>query len=224
MKKFILPILSVINTAATAIYISMCENEIIPVHYNVNGEADGFASKWFMLILPIALAVVSVVDMLYGMYVEKKDNKNSNSKYLSKVTTGLYFFMAVIFWVVTVICLNGTMLLSDSFFGLICIMMGVMMIYLGNFLGKLKKNSIIGVRTPATKKSDVVWRKTNRLGGLLGVIAGIGIIICGIFGLIFPEIASILLIVGLVAGIIFAGVVPTIYASVILAKEEKNKK
>ncbi len=222
MKKFFLPIISAINVAISAIYIAMCENEIVPVHFNVNGEADRFASKWFILIFPVALALTSVINTLYGIHIEKKAEKNTNSKYLLKATKTTFFVMLLLFWVITVICLNGTTVLNKNFFGLISIILGVMMIYLGNYLGKLKKNSIIGIRTSATKKSDVVWRKTNRLGGLLAVIAGIGIIICGIFGLIFPEIASILLIVGLVAVIIFAGVVPTIYASVILAKEEKK--
>ena len=224
MKKFILPILSVINTAATAVYISMCENEIVPIHFNTSGEADNFASKWFILIFPALLILVSVVDMIYGMYAEKKESEQSNGKYVGKVTSGLFVFMVALFWVLAVICLNGTMVLEQSFFGFISIMLGIFMIYLGNYLGKLKKNAVMGVRTPATQKSDVVWRKTNRLGGIFGVIAGVALIICGIFGLIFPEAASVILICGLVAAMVFVAVIPTIYSYVILAKEEKNKK
>ena len=224
MKKFILPIISVINTAATAVYISMCENEIVPIHFNANGEADNFASKWFILIFPALLILVSVVDMIYAMYAEKRESEKSNGKYVGKVTTGLFVLMIALFWVLAVICLNGTMVLSQSFFGFISMIMGVFMIYLGNYLGKLKKNTVMGIRTSATKKSDVVWRKTNRLGGILGVASGIGLVICGVFGLIFAEVASIILISGLVVAIAFAAVIPAIYSYVILAKEEKNNK
>lgn len=45
MKKFILLILSLINTAVTAAFIAVNPNEVLPSHFGVNGNADAYASK-----------------------------------------------------------------------------------------------------------------------------------------------------------------------------------
>ena len=42
---------------------------------------------------------------------------------------------------------------------------GLMFIVLGNYMGKVRKNFFIGIRTPWTLASDEVWNRTHRLGG-----------------------------------------------------------
>jgi uncharacterized membrane protein len=54
---------------------------------------------------------------------------------------------------------------------------GVLLMVLGNYLGKLRKNFFIGIRTPWTLTSDVVWERTHRLGGWLFMLAGLVMVI-----------------------------------------------
>jgi uncharacterized membrane protein len=44
---------------------------------------------------------------------------------------------------------------------------------IGNYLGKVQPNWFLGVRTPWTLASELVWRKTNRTAGWLFVLAGL---------------------------------------------------
>jgi immunity protein, SdpI family len=43
---------------------------------------------------------------------------------------------------------------------------------LGNYLGKLRRNRWIGIRTPWTLADDEVWLRTHRLGGAMFVAGG----------------------------------------------------
>lgn len=50
---------------------------------------------------------------------------------------------------------------------------GVLLMVLGNYMGKLRKNFFVGIRTPWTLASDAVWERTHRLGGWLFMLAGL---------------------------------------------------
>ena len=59
MKKYILLIISLINIAVTGVFIAFNPNEELPSHYNVNGIADAYSSKWMLLFIPSILVLFS---------------------------------------------------------------------------------------------------------------------------------------------------------------------
>jgi uncharacterized membrane protein len=63
----------------------------------------------------------------------------------------------------------------------LCVLVGLMIAMLGNWMGKLRRNFYIGIRTPWTLANEVVWEKTHRLGGKLFVAAGLISAITGLF-------------------------------------------
>lgn len=50
---------------------------------------------------------------------------------------------------------------------------GILFYYIGILMEHAEINWFIGIRTPWTLSSDMIWKKTNRLGGKLFRIAGI---------------------------------------------------
>jgi uncharacterized membrane protein len=74
------------------------------------------------------------------------------------------------------------------------------MIVLGNFLGKIRRNFWLGIRTPWTLSSDIVWERTHRLGGWLFVASGLLGLPCsfwpsvGILGLVTMIVVSCLIL------------------------------
>ncbi|OAG72282.1 Immunity protein SdpI [Gluconobacter japonicus] len=52
------------------------------------------------------------------------------------------------------------------------IMMGGFLIIVGNGLGKLRPNTLVGIRTPWTKASVRVWDRTHRASGPIFILAG----------------------------------------------------
>ena len=52
-------------------------------------------------------------------------------------------------------------------------LLSLMFIVIGNYLPKTEPNSVVGIRAPWINNNPDVWAKTNRLGGILFVAAGI---------------------------------------------------
>lgn len=54
---------------------------------------------------------------------------------------------------------------------------GLLLMFLGNYLGKVKPNWFVGIRTPWTLSSEDVWNKSNRFGGRVLVLFGLAVIV-----------------------------------------------
>ena len=83
------------------------------------------------------------------------------------------------------------------------IAVGALLMVIGNFMGKFRKNFFVGIRTPWTLTSDVVWERTHRLAGWLFVLAGLAWIVGGLAH-VSPTM--------LVAISFAAGFIPAIYS------------
>lgn len=53
---------------------------------------------------------------------------------------------------------------------------GVLLIAVGNYLGKARRNAVFGVRTPWTLADATVWDRTHRFTGLAMVLGGLALI------------------------------------------------
>lgn len=127
---------------------------------------------------------------------------------LFKIFTCVALFLTV-FNVSAICCFMGV----DLPYDLIIPILGLtFIIFMGNYLGKLRTNSTIGFITPWTLKDEVVWQKTHRFAARFWVIAGIAGIVSYI---IYPS----LIIYGVV--IISVIVVPFINSFLIYQKQNK---
>ena len=54
-----------------------------------------------------------------------------------------------------------------------CVGIGLLLIVTGNFLGKVRRNFFVGIRTPWTLANEEVWLRTHRLGGKTFVLGGV---------------------------------------------------
>ena len=72
---------------------------------------------------------------------------------------------------------------------------GVLFYCLGILLGNAKRNWFVGIRTPWTLSSDVVWDKTHKMGGKLFKAAGV----VAFLGVLVPAYALLLVIVPVIA-------------------------
>ncbi len=53
---------------------------------------------------------------------------------------------------------------------------GVLLIAVGNYLGKARRNAVFGIKTPWTLADDTVWDRTHRFTGLAMVLGGVVLI------------------------------------------------
>jgi uncharacterized membrane protein len=59
---------------------------------------------------------------------------------------------------------------------------GILLVVLGNFMGKVTRNFFVGIRTPWTLASEEVWLRTHRFGGRLFVLAGLVLFVSAVLG------------------------------------------
>jgi uncharacterized membrane protein len=223
MKKFILLILSVINAVASAVYIAMSPLDIVPSHYNIMGEADAYSSKWSAMLMPCVLVVLCVIYFARCIYQKNAKSEDYEENKEFKIVVAIFAFFIVLFWYFNIICVNGKTNISDSMSAVLNIAMGGLFMYLSNMFGKTKQNRMFGIRLSSTLNSKYVWKKTHRLGGYLGVIAGLIMVILGVISLAVKKASVYLLPASLFIFIVLAVIIPIIYSYVLYAKEKSSK-
>ena len=222
MKKFAFLILSLINAALTVVYVALSPLEIVPMHYNINGVADGYSSKWFVMFMPCILIVLGIIYLIYGFVAERYENLLKNQKYVGRIVLGLFLFFIILFWYLTIICISGATKMGNAFEYILAAAVGALMLFISNILPKIKQNSSLGIKTHATLSSETEWKKTHKLGGYLGVISGGIMVILAIVGMIFRLNGMAVLFGGLVLFLVVACIIPCIYASILYSKEKKS--
>lgn len=142
--------------------------EEIPTHFNLLGQADGYNHKVFAI---FGLPTLMLLMHWLLLFLMIKDPKSSNIS--SKIQVLIYWIIPFVSCL-SMISIFGESLGYSMMSGLLAqIFMGVVMIVIGNYLPKTRKNYIIGIRLPWTLENDENWRKTHRLAGKIWVLGGL---------------------------------------------------
>lgn len=222
MKKFLFLILSLINTAVTAIYIYLSPVETVPSHYGPNGQADAFSTKWMLMIFPCILIAFGVFYTIFCLVLKNKQSYIKNEKYVFRTVGAAFIFLLAEFWALFLASINWVLDLGSVLPVFFSIMLGALIVFISNMFGKIKQNSFLGIRTKATLSSENVWKKTHRLGGYIGAVGGLLMIILGIIEIFMNEIATVLFFGGFIVLVLIICGVPIIYAHILYSKEKKQ--
>ena len=205
-------ILIMIVLASTLIAIAFLP-DIVPMHFDIHGEADRWGSKYELLILPGVLALMwSICDKSIGFFLKNEKNKDdeklksdalNNEKVLGKTLTVTYAIMAAVnlgLIYFTFSKLDNSTLPQVDVIKILVMLVGLLMIGLGNLMPKTRINGALGFRLPWTCYNDNTWRKSNLFAGIVGMIVGLLLVVVGI---IFEGlIAAIIMLALMVASTI----------------------
>jgi uncharacterized membrane protein len=153
--------------------------EAMPSHWNLQGQPDRFVSKPFgPFVGPAVMAGVFLLFLALPAISPRGfrfDGFRHVWAILEASILGLMFLVHVL------VLLSGMGRPVDmtraSEAGV-----GLLLVILGNFMGKLTRNFFIGIRTPWTIASEEVWLRTHRLGGKLFVVAGLVLFFSSLLG------------------------------------------
>jgi len=150
----------------------------IPTHWGPSGEADAFGPRWHLFIIPLTtLGIYGLFHVIPKIAVYKLNIQ----KFL-----GYFYAFKLIFVLFMLVIYAGTIIQIHKPFNMSALMLpmvAVMFIGMGQIMPKMKRNFFIGIRTPWTLSSDVVWEKTHKLGGKLFQVMG-GLMLLTLF---FPK-------------------------------------
>lgn len=211
-KSEIFPILILMAGIALSLWSYPQLPAQVVTHWNLYGQADGWSSREFHTIFfPALLGGIYVLFFLMPMFDPKRDRYQEFSGIYLMMRNLIVLVMAVVFAAATFSNLGYPINIGGTVAGAI----GLMMIILGNYFGKLKRNWFVGIKTPWTLYSDNIWNKTHRLGGRLFMVWGFCMIIA-------PWLASKIAFFIIFGGTIIILFWITLY-SYLLYKEEKKK-
>lgn len=205
MKK-LMWVISIFSLVLTAIVLQFMPDSV-PMHYDLAGNIDRWGSKYENIIFPVIILLLSLHWHLFTAHYEKKAAKASVEKECAealsnaKVMKIVGVSMAAMFTVMQGFILYNAYMEANvnaartyvDIGKIFYILIGVMLIILGNYMPKTKKNHIAGVRVSWSMYNDATWMKSNRFGGVSIMIAGLSIIITTVF--VRSAIAVVLLLV-----------------------------
>lgn len=180
--------------------------ESVPTHWNLRGDPDGFTPKpWGPFVLPLVMAAMAVIFSAAPRVSPAGFRMESFAPAFRFVKSCALVFLLLIHVVALLAGIGVSVPMNRVAEG----GLGVLVIVVGNYMGKLSKNFFLGIRTPWTLSNDEVWRRTHRLGGKLFVAAGLVLL------------GSAVLNTGLVWPLCIAGmalVVPVVYSFIVFRR------
>lgn len=189
--------------------------DIIPVHWNMEGQVDGTGSKSTLFFL---WGVLVVSNIIIG-FAEKIDPKKESYQKFTKVFNIFRVIFAL--FMTGVLITNILLAIYPNMFNINNFMfpaMGVLFILMGNYMPKVKHNYTFGIKTPWTLADETVWNKTHRMAGPLWIVGGLLIVAIGLIN----NLGKILLPV-LIMDFAVMTFVPMIYSFVLFKKQKRSE-
>ena len=184
--------------------------DTMTTHWGMDGNADGFSGKAFAVFgQPLLLLALHLVCLLFTLFDKKQKEQNPKA-------------LRMIFWIIpaTSVLVNGIM--YRSAFGkefdltlFMPVLLGIMFIFLGNYLPKVKQNRTLGIKVTWALHNEENWNKTHRFGGKVWVVGGI-IALCSVF---LPFSAMLWVMICVVVTVV---ILPCIYSYCIYKQHQKE--
>jgi len=211
MTTRIANIISIAGFVALAAYTALMYSGLpdpMPTHWNAAGEANDYMSR------PAGTAVLAGVP-LFIFAIFKLIPVISPRGFRTESFTGVLNILmvaSVMFGcVISVAAIQAALGADFNISTVVMVSVGLLFIVMGNFLGKVRKNFFLGIRTPWTLASDEVWAKTHRLGGWCFVIAGV---LVALSAVLVPDMQWLVYI------IIGMALIPVVYSYIAYRKIE----
>ena len=143
--------------------------ERISVHWDFKGDVDRWGGKFEGLVaMPLIVVGIYLLMLVLPLFDPGRLNYRNFAKTYNVIRITIVVFMAAIYAVLLFNAFGHAFNVTTAVF----LMVGVLFIVLGNFLGKIRPNWFIGVRTPWTLSSKSSWDKTHRLASWLFILMG----------------------------------------------------
>lgn len=162
--------------------------EVMPVHFNINNEADGFASKKFALFgIPVLMTVLQIFCcVISDINGEKKGGKPK--------------FITIIKWLIPVLSVAISVIMIEIPLGStvdvgrsVILILGIFWMILGNYMPKMSYEDMKG-KMHFMPKDEKLYRKMMRLMGYTFVVFGFLLLV----SIAFEAVVSLGIIVTMV--------------------------
>ncbi|MBQ9988894.1 MAG: SdpI family protein [Clostridia bacterium] len=148
----------------------------MPVHWGADGVADGMGSKAFVVFVMPVIFLLLHFSCLVLTSLDKRQREQHPKA------------LGLMFYIVPMISLFTSAIMYRAVFGLplnvtflLPALSGLLFVYMGNYIPKVKQNSTLGIKLAWTLNNEENWNKTHRFAGKLWVAGGLAMIVGGAF-------------------------------------------
>lgn len=169
-KSEIITGLIVVTIFVLAISISPQLPDKMASHWNIQGQVDSYMAKpWSVFFPPTISFILWLLFLIIPRIDPKKEKVQKFRKYFDNFII-LFFLFLLFIYLLTIFWNLGYHFNMVRF---LTPAIGILFYYIGILVSQAQPNWSIGIRTPWTLSSGVVWQKTHRLGGILFRICGV---------------------------------------------------
>ncbi len=177
--------------------------EMVPAHWNLNGEVDRYADKGFgSFLFPLIILGTYLLFPLLPKIDPRKANYKDFEVAWEGLQTVLILFLSAFYFITLFITfrpdynhLMGSLMMSA---------IGLMFMLMGPLIKDVQPNFFVGFRAPWTLEDPVVWKKVHYLSSKLMIVSGFLFLLVGLI----PEYIFPLLILA----ILLLTIVPLVYS------------
>lgn len=156
-------------------WVRIPAGQLVPTRWGLSGQPDAYGSKAIpLLAMPLTAPFLAGLFALIALIEPRKMNLRKSMK----AYTAIWISTLIVLLAVHIFGVLGALGRKMDANTVMPVLIGLLFVVMGNYMGKIRSNYFIGVRGPWALSSDLSWNKSNRLGGklaiLLGVIAALG--------------------------------------------------
>lgn len=162
----------------------------VPIHWGGGGTADGFAAKPVGTALNVSLPLIAYLALRFFPLISPSGFRMTRSRRVVDILN------VTLVLVLTGIGATALLTAAGNFVQMRDIApfaIGVIFVVLGNYMGKLEPNWIIGIRTPWTLASEEVWYGTHRVCRWVFLLSGLVLMAAPLLPV--PPVATLLAVV-----------------------------
>lgn len=171
----------IVFTTACAIWaaVQIPEGAVVAVHWNIAGRPDGWAHRnvaiLYLFLVPALTILLAGTFAVLPRIEPRRQNLIRSRRAYVPIWIVVLALQVVIEGVLAVGMAGGHYVPWVP--NAIVAAAGGLFVVTGNYMGKLRSNFFVGIRTPWTLSSELSWKRTHRLGGRLMVVIGLATIL-----------------------------------------------
>jgi uncharacterized membrane protein len=175
----------------------------IPIHWGADGQVNGWLAKpWGALLLPLVALLTTLLLIFAPGFMPSGFNVASPPRFYPHMVAAFAGFLAFVTAVQLLVATGSSLNLPQLVVGAA----GGLLAITGNYLGKVPRNHLMGIRTPWTLSSDYVWERTHRFAAPVFVLCGAVLLLYTTFVDGTPKPGVVLPVVGMMVSL------PTLYS------------
>ncbi len=208
-KKIIFYILMFIPLIVVLISLQFLPEQI-PAHFGADNQVTRYGSKFEVFILPGVTIIFGIFMILVSKYAAKQEKHGKSNENVC-IITGivcliLFNAMTGYFLYVDFRSIENLSFVPVDISRMIFGIVGVLIVITGNIMPKLRKNSLIGLRTKWSMKNETTWKKSQRFGGISMILGGTSIVI---ISLLTGGILCVVLTIAVISVVLVCDIVYT---------------